>query len=110
MMKCAECSHCKAEEAERKRQEAERQKRQCKEPSFSWRRFQFSDYWANSDKFWQIKMDIHEPTTVWLQYGRRGTVGTKIKKEFTWTYEARKYFTSKVNEKLAEGYTYVGTR
>jgi len=109
MVKCSECTHCKKEEERRKREEAARRLRSCREPSFAWRRFEYQDYWNNSDKFWQIRMDPTDSTVVWIQYGRNGTVGTKIKKEFTWSYEVRQYFTDKVKEKLGEGYSYKGT-
>src|SRR5574339_1226113 len=76
-----------------------------KYPSTSWRRFEFSDGW-DSNKFWEIKKD-YDPTVVWIRYGKIGNKGTLIKKEFSWTYEANRYYTEKVTEKLGHKYEFV---
>ena len=96
------CNCCAVGRKEREDRER-REKETLKNPSMYWRRFEYSDYL--SDKFWEIKKD-YDPTVVWIRYGKIGTKGTLIKKEFSWTYEANRFYTEKVTEKLNKGYEF----
>lgn len=77
-----------------------------KTPSTTWRRFEYEDW--NSDKFWSIRQDW-DGRTVWVRYGKNGTKGTLIKKNFDYYYEAEQFYSKMVTEKLGKGYEYMGT-
>jgi predicted DNA-binding WGR domain protein len=96
------CNCCAVGQAERKANE----RRRSSEPSTVWRRFEFDDGF-NSSKFWSIRMD-YDPTVVWVKYGKMGTKGTLIKKDFAWSYQARDFYSRMVKEKLGKGYEYAG--
>lgn len=97
-------NHCGCCETGKREAAAARRAAAMKNPSTSWRRFEFEDY--GSSKFWSIRQDF-DPTVVWVRYGKIGTQGTLIKKEFNWSYEARKWYTEKVTEKLNKDYMLV---
>lgn len=57
---------------------------------------------AKSDKFWQV---IQNDNTLTISYGKTGTTGQKIVKEFDSVQKAEKEREKLINEKLGKGYS-----
>lgn len=70
----------------------------CVKPS-SYRKFEYER--RDSYKFWRIK---RVASTVYTVYGRIGTAGSKLVKDFWNDWEARQYMEEKIEEKLNKGY------
>lgn len=64
-----------------------------------WRKFEY-DY-RDSFKFWNIK---RAGSRVWTHYGRIGTSGSKLVKDFVYQSDALAYVGQMINEKLNKGY------
>jgi predicted DNA-binding WGR domain protein len=70
----------------------------CQKPP-TWRKFVY-DY-RESYKFWDIKQEGME---VYTRFGRVGTSGSTIVKNFYSSYDAKDYVNRMINEKLNKGY------
>ncbi len=70
----------------------------CVKPP-TWQKFEYDH--RDSYKFWNIK---REGCTVKTHFGRVGTSGSTIVKDFYYESEARNYVTRMINEKLNKGY------
>lgn len=70
----------------------------CVKPP-TWRKFEYEH--RDSWKFWNIK---REGPRVWTHFGRMGTDGSKLVKDFIYESDAMEYVSRMVNEKLNKGY------
>lgn len=66
---------------------------------YTLRRFEFRDW--SSRKFWEIWLTQR---TVFTRYGRIGTSGTTVQKEFSTSWQAAQYRLAKITEKRNKGY------
>lgn len=64
-----------------------------------YRKFEYEH--RDSWKFWHIK---REGNKVWTVFGRIGTDGSKLLKEFVYQSDAEAYVKRMINEKLNKGY------
>jgi predicted DNA-binding WGR domain protein len=66
--------------------------------------FEFNNPSINANKFWNVNI---QGDSVEFKWGRIGTAGQSIEKEFSSVVEARTAAFKKINEKTREGYKQV---